>query len=268
MSKPFAVVTGASAGIGLELAKQFASHGFDLLIVSRGQGLDEAARELRALGAEVVTQAADLRSYEEVESLAQVIRAAGRPLDAIAINAGVGAGGAFVPGVAARSTSLEDELALIQLNVASVVHLAKRVLPAMVERGQGRVLFTSSISGTTPVPFEAVYGASKAFVLSFAEAIRNELKDTGVTITTLLPQQTETNFFHRAGEDDTKVGAGPKADPSEVARQGFEALMAGRDKVFGGGASVSLEGRVLNRVLPDSMKAERHARLSRPGSAG
>lgn len=267
MDKPFAVVTGGSAGIGLELARQFASHGFDLLIVSRGQGLDEAAQELRALGAEVATQAADLGRHEGVESVAQAIQDAGRPLDAIAINAGVGVGGAFVPGVAERSTALEDELALIQLNVASVVHLAKRVLPAMVERGQGRVLFTSSISGTTPVPFEAVYGASKAFVLSFAEAIRNELKDTGVTITTLLPQQTETNFFHRAGEDDTKVGAGPKADPSEVARQGFEALMAGRDKVFGSGASVSLEGRVLNRVLPDSMKAERHARLSRPGSA-
>lgn len=267
MHKPFAVVTGGSAGIGLELARQFASHGFDLLIVSRGQGLDEAAQELRALGAEVMPWAADLRSRNGVESVAQAIQDAGRPLDAIAINAGVGAGGAFIPGVAAHSTSLEDELALIQLNVASVVHLAKRVLPAMVERRKGKVLFTSSISGTTPVPFEAVYGASKAFVLSFAEAIRNELKDTGVTITTLLPQQTETNFFHRAGEDDTKVGAGPKADPAEVARQGFEAMMAGRDKVFGGGALVSLEGRVLNRVLPDSMKAERHARLSRPGSA-
>lgn len=267
MSKPFAVVTGGSAGIGRELARQFASHGFDLLIVSRGEGLEEAAEELRALGAGVVTRAADLRSHEGVESVAQAIQDAGRPLDAIAINAGVGAGGAFVPGVAARATTLEDELGLIQLNVASVVHLAKRVLPAMVERGQGKVLFTSSISGTTPVPFEAVYGASKAFVLSFAEAIRNELKDTGVTITILLPQQTETNFFHRAGEDDTKVGASPKADPAEVARQGFEALMAGREKVFGGGASVSLEGRVLNRVLPDSMKAERHARLSRPGSS-
>lgn len=266
--KGFAAVTGASSGIGLELAKQFAGHGFDLLITARGQGLDEAAATLRGLSAEVSTEAADLSTHEGVETLVQAVRRTGRPLDALAINAGIGAGGAFVPGVAERTTALEDELSLIQLNVISVVHLAKRLLPAMVQRGQGRVLFTSSISGTTPVPFEAVYGASKAFVLSFAEAVRNELQDTGVTITTLLPQQTDTEFFHKAGEDDTEVGAGPKADPADVARQGSEALMAGRDKVFGGGLAASFEGHVLNRVLPDSVKAERHARLSKPGSAG
>ncbi|MFC0406854.1 SDR family NAD(P)-dependent oxidoreductase [Roseomonas elaeocarpi] len=263
----FAVVTGASSGIGLELARQFASHGFDLLVTSRGQGLDEAAAMLRDLGAEVTVAPADLSTEEGVEALVRAIQDTGRPLDALAINAGIGAGGAFVPGVADRTTALEDELSLLRLNVVAVVHLAKRLLPAMVQRGEGRVLFTSSISGTTPVPFEAVYGASKAFVLSFAEAIRTELKDSGVTVTTLLPQQTETAFFHKAGEDDTKVGAGPKADPADVACQGFEALMAGRDKVFGGGLAVSFEGRVLNRVLPDSIKAERHARLSEPGSA-
>jgi uncharacterized protein len=263
----FAVVTGASSGIGLELARQFARHGFDLLLVARGQGLDAAAATLRGQGADVHTFSADLSTQEGVEAVVQALQDLGRPLDALAVNAGVGVGGSFVPGVAEHATAWEDELSLMRLNVISVVHLAKRLLPAMVQRGEGRVLFTSSISGTTPIPFEAVYGASKAFVLSFAEAIRKELEGSGVTITVLLPQQTETAFFHKAGEDDTKVGAGPKADPAEVARQGFEALMAGRDKVFGGGLATSFEGRVLNKLLPDDMKAERHARLSKPGTA-
>jgi len=263
----FAVVTGASNGIGLELAKEFARHGFDLLVTARGHGLDEAAASLRELGARVETVAADLSTDDGVDALVRAVEAAGRPVDALALNAGVGVGGAFVPGIAGRTSALEDELALIRLNIVAVVHLAKRLLPAMVQRGQGRVLFTSSISGTTPVPCEAVYGASKAFVLSFAETIRNELKETGVSVTTLLPQQTETNFFHRAVEDDTSIGAGAKADPADVARQGFEALMAGRDRVFGGGLAVTLEGRVLNKILPDGVKAARHAGLSRPGSA-
>src|SRR4051794_6593595 len=206
-NRPFAVVTGASSGIGYELAKQFAQHGFDLLITSAGSGIETAAANLDQFGTSVEPFQADLADYDGVEKLFSAIEATNRPVDAIAINAGVGVSGDF-----ARQTDLKAELNLISLNVTSTVHLAKRVLPDMVSRNQGRVLFTSSIAGTMPAPFEAVYGASKAFVKSFAEAIRNELKDTGVTITTLMPGATETNFFHRAGMDDTKVGASEKDD--------------------------------------------------------
>lgn len=205
--------------------------------------------------------AANLASYEGVETLVEKIEGTGQPVDAIAINAGVGVGGDF-----ARQTDLAEELNLIQLNVVSTVHLAKRVLKNMVARGQGRVLFTASIASIQPAPFEAVYGASKAFILSFSEALRSELKDTGVSVTALMPGATETNFFHRAGMDDTKVGASQKDDPAEVARQGFEALMEGKDRVVAGSLKTKAQG-VMSNLLPDTVKAEQHRKLSEPGSA-
>jgi short-subunit dehydrogenase len=140
----------------------------------------------------------------------------------VAINAGIGVSGNF------RNTDLKAELNLINLNVVSTVHLTKRVLPDMTRRGRGRILLTSSIAGTMPTPFEAVYGASKAFILSFSESIRNEVKDTGVTVTALLPSATNTNFFHCADMENTKIGASEKRDdPADVARDAYEALMAG-----------------------------------------
>jgi uncharacterized protein len=256
---PFAVVTGASSGIGLELAKQFAEHGYDLLITSETDRINSAATELRASGAKVSTVQADLRTFEGVEKLYARIKGEGRPLDAIAINAGVGVGGPFL------ETELQDELDLINLNVVSVVHLAKRVVKDMVSRNEGRVLFTASIVAEMPAPFEAVYGASKAFVLSFAEALRNEVKDTNVVITALQPGATDTNFFQRAGLEDTKVGQGPKSDPATVAKQGFEALMKGKDHVV---SAMAMEKAMLTlgNVTPETMKAEQHRKLSEPGS--
>jgi short-subunit dehydrogenase len=259
--KPLAVVTGASDGIGYELAKQFAENGFDLLVVAEDLGIAEAAQAFEGMGAQVDRVQADLATYDGVEKLYERIQALGRPVDAIAINAGVGVSGDF-----ARQTDLQAEFNLIDLNIKSSVHLAKRVLKDMVERGEGRVLFTSSIAATMPAPFEAVYGASKAFLYSFSEALRNELKDTGVTVTALLPGATETNFFHRAEMDDTKVGAGKKDDPADVARDGFEALMAGKDHVVAG----SLKNKVqvnAGRIIPETVKAEIHRKLSEPGSA-
>jgi len=261
-TKPFAVVTGASNGIGYALATQFAQHGFDLLVAAEDAAIATAAHAFEGLGATVESLRVDLATYDGVEELYGKITASGRPLNAIAINAGGGVGGDFT-----RGTDLQAELKLIDLNVTSSVHLAKRVLPDMVGRGNGRVLFTSSIAATMPAPFEAVYGASKAFVLSFAEALRNELKDTGVSVTALMPGPTDTNFFHRAGMDDTKAGAGKKDDPAEVARQGFEALMAGKDHVVAGSLKSKLSGAA-NEVLPETAKAEAHRRLAEPGSAG
>ena len=261
ITNPLAVVTGASSGIGLELARQFAQHGFDLVLAAEGMDVVVAAQELSGLGTQVHCVQADLATYEGVEHLCAAILSLGRPVDSIAINAGVGVGGDFT-----RQTDLRDELNLINLNITSSVHLAKRVLPGMVARRQGRVLFTSSIAAKMPAPFEAVYGASKAFLLSFSEALRNELKDTGVTVTALLPGPTETNFFHRAGLDDTRVGAQKKDDPAEVARQGFEALMAGDDKVIAGSFSNKVQGAMSN-ILPDTATAQAHRKLSEPGSA-
>jgi short-subunit dehydrogenase len=146
------------------------------------------------------------------------------------------------------------------------VHLTKRVLPDMIGRGRGRVLFTSSIASTMPGSFQAVYNASKAFVQSFAHAIRNELKDTGVTVTSLMPGPTDTNFFDRADMQDTRVGAADKDDPAVVAKHGFDALMRGDDQVVGGSLKNKVQA-VAAKVVPDRMKAEQHRKMAEPGSA-
>jgi len=260
LTRPLAVVTGASNGIGYELAKQFAQNGFDLLVTSTGPSINEAAIAFEKLGAQVETVQADLATYDGVETLYNKIKATGRSVDAIAINAGVGVGGDF-----ARETDLKDELNLINLNVVSSVHLAKRVVKDMVDRHQGRILFSSSIAALMPGPFEAVYAASKAFLHSFSESLRNELKDTGVTVTSLMPGPTDTNFFHRAQMDDTKAGADRKDDPAMVAKQGFEALMAGKDSIVAGSLKTKLQGTV-SKVLPDTVNAEQHRQLTEPGS--
>ncbi|MEG4322096.1 MULTISPECIES: SDR family NAD(P)-dependent oxidoreductase [unclassified Microcoleus] len=254
-------MTGASNGIGYELAKQFARHNFDLLVTATGPSINEAAQAFEKLGAQVETVQADLATYEGVETLYDKIKATGRSVDAIAINAGVGVGGDF-----ARETDLKDELNLIELNVVSSVHLAKRVVKDMVDRGQGRILFTSSIAALMPGTFEAVYAASKAFIQSFSQALRNELKDTGVTVTALMPGPTDTNFFHRAEMDDTNVGADEKDDPAQVAKQGFEALMAGQDQIIAGSLKTKIMGAA-SKILPDTLKAQVHRQLTEPGSA-
>jgi uncharacterized protein len=259
LSRPVAVVTGASSGIGYELAKQFAQNGFDLLVTATGASIDEAAQTLQQMGAKVETVRADLATYEGVETLYRQIKQVG-PVEAIAINAGVGVGGEFI------KTDLDQELNLIELNVASTVHLAKRVASDMVARGTGKILFTSSIVSQMPSPFQAVYAASKAFVHSFAEAIRNELKDTGVTITALMPGATDTNFFDRAGLEDTNVGAGKKDDPAEVAKQGFEALMEGKDSILAASLKTKVQG-TLGGMLPDVVAAEQNRKKNEPGSA-
>jgi short-subunit dehydrogenase len=260
-ARSLAVVTGASSGIGLELAKQFATNDFDLIVAAEDEELRTAEHELRSLGATVQAEQVDLATPEGVERLHRRIVAAGRPVDAVALNAGVGAGGAF-----ATDTELDDELRLIDLNVRSTVHLAKRVVPAMVARGEGRILFTSSIASTMPGSFQAVYNASKSFVQSFALALREELADTGVTVTSLMPGPTETEFFERAGMLDTKVGAGDKDDPADVARDGFEALMDGKERVVSASLATRLQGRG-SRLLPDRLKAKSHRRMAEPGSA-
>ena len=254
-----ALVTGASSGIGRELAKQFAQNGFDLIVAAEDE-LDGAVAELQSLGATVDSVRVDLAAPEGVEELWRRVEETGRPLDAAALNAGVGAGGAFV------DIELEKQLEIVDLNCRSTVHLAHLVLRDMVARDSGRVLFTSSIASTMPGSFQAVYNASKSFDQSLALALRNELKDTEVTITSLMPGPTDTEFFERADMEDTKIGAGDKDDPEDVARLGFEALMDGKERVVAASANTKLQGRA-SRLLPDSAKAEMHRKMAEPGSA-
>jgi short-subunit dehydrogenase len=238
--RQLAVVTGASSGIGFELAKVFAAESFDLIVAAEDEELDAAARELNQIGCGVESVRVDLSRPEGVESLYERMTANGRPTDVLCLNAGIGMGGDF-----ARETDLAQELRIVDLNVRS----------------------TSSIASTMPGAYQAVYNASKSFVQSFAEAIRNELKDTGVTVTALTPGPTDTEFFERAEMEDTKVGAGAKDDPAEVARQGFEALMAGKEKVVAGSLKNKLQTAVAG-VIPDSAKAEMHRKMAEPGSDG
>jgi short-subunit dehydrogenase len=259
--RPLALVTGASSGIGFELARKFAEHGFDLVIAASDGELASTQRDLRAAGAHVDAVRVDLATQEGVEELWRAIDVTGRPLDAAALNAGRGTGGAF-----ATDTRLQDELEIVDLNVRSTVQLAKYVVGAMVRRGEGRILFTSSIASTMPGPFQAVYNASKSFVQSFALALHDELKETGVSVTTLMPGPVDTEFFQRAEMQDTKVGSGSKDDPADVARDGFEALMNGDERVVSHSLSSKAQG-IGSRVLPDSVKAKMHRSMAEPGSA-
>jgi len=260
-NRKFAVITGASSGIGFELAKQCIEHDFDVLVCAEDTAITEAATRLEASAKGNVAQAvrADLATKEGVEELFRAIQSMHRPVDALLLNAGVGVGGPFL------ETELERELRMIALNCNHTVHLAKLVLPLMVQRGQGRVLMTGSVVSTSPNPFQAVYGATKAFVMSFGEALRYELKDSGVTVTVLQPGATETNFFERADLMDTKVGQAEKDDPALVAKNGFEAMMDGKSSVLGGGFKSKVEG-LMNEVLPETMKAAQAGKQTAPGS--
>src|SRR5215213_3579695 len=259
---PLALVTGASSGIGRELAREFAEHGFDLVVAAEDDTIHQTAAELNgADGAHVEAVQVDLRDPEGVQELWRRVTAGGRRLDAAALNAGVGAGGEF-----ADSTRLPDELSIVDLNVRSTVHLAKLVSGQMAHQGSGRILFTSSIASTQPGTYQAVYNASKSFVQSFALALRQELKDSGGSVPSLMPGPVETEFFERADMLDTNVGAGDKDDPADVARQGFEALMNGDERVVSSSLASKAMG-IGSRVAPDSVKAKVHGRMAEPGSA-
>ncbi len=258
--RPFAVVTGASSGIGFELAKVLAEEGFDLLVTADTE-IAAAQRELNQLTASVECTRLDLSREEEVARLYERIQATARPVDVLVLNAGIGAGGDFV-----RENDLRRMLRLIDLNVRSTVHLCKLVAQDMVARDEGRVLFTSSIASTMPGSYQAAYNASKSFVQSFALALRNELKDTGVTVTSLMPGPTETEFFERAEMEDTPIGESGNDDPAEVARQGFDALMAGKGKVVAGSLKNKAQAAAA-KVLPDSDKAEMHRKQAQPATA-
>ncbi len=259
MANGLAIVTGASSGIGLELAKVLAGKGYDLVVASAGDRLTNAAAELRGLGTQVIEVNADLAHKQGIDELWSKVQSTGRTVDVACLNAGVGVGGLFA------ETDLDEELNMVHLNCVGTVHLAKHVVQKMMAQGEGKILFTASIAGEMVAPREAVYAATKAFVLSFAHSLRYELKDTNITVTALQPGPVDTDFFHRAGMDNTQVGQEGKSEsqPSDVAKQGIEALFDGKDHVYAASFKTKIEGMVAN-LVPGDMKGAMHEKMAKP----
>jgi len=256
--RPVAIVTGASSGIGFHLARECAQHGYDLLVAADRAEIHDAADNFRSHGVSVDAIEADLATPDGVDRL--VAASHGREVDALLANAGHGLGHAFL------DQDFDDIRHVIATNVTGTVDLVHRIGRRMRARGSGRILFTGSIAGFMPGTFNAVYNGTKAFVDSFSFALRNELKDSGVTVTVLMPGATDTEFFARADMLDTKIGAGKKADPADVAKVGFKAMLDGDGDVVAGWKN-KLQAAVAN-VTPASVLAQMHRKEAEPGSAG
>jgi short-subunit dehydrogenase len=256
-TRPFAIVTGASTGIGLELAKRCAKEGYDLLIAADEPEIEQAAASLRSDGAKVEAVQADLATTEGVDKL--YTAASGRQVDVLLANAGRGLGHGFLDqdfGKARR---------VIDTNVTGTAYLIHKVGNDMRRRNSGKILITGSIAGFTPGSFQAVYNGTKAFLNSFSFALREELKDTRITVTCLMPGATETEFFRRAEMMDTDIGTTEKDDPVEVARNGFDAMMKGEGDVVSGFKNKVASAAV--NVIPAGVLASRHRKMAEPGSA-
>lgn len=252
MADKFAIITGASSGIGFELSKLALADGYDVL------GAADTPFE-HDLGPGMETLQADLSTLEGVDQL--LARAGGRQVDLLCANAGHGLGHAFL------DQDVADWRHVIDTNITGTVYLLQKTLPAMVARNGGKVLVTGSIAGYIPGSFQAVYNSTKSFIDMFMEALRNELKDAdGVTLTTLMPGPVDTEFFARGEMLDTSVGADPnKSDPADVAKDGWDAVMGGKASIFSGWKN-KVQG-VMANVTPNAVLAERHRKMAEPGSA-
>lgn len=256
-TRPFAIVTGASTGIGLELARRCAKEGYDLLIAADEPAIEQAATSLRGAGAAVEAVQADLATTEGVEKLYAAVR--GRAVDALLANAGRGLGHAFL------DQDFDKVRRVIDTNITGTVYLIHKIGNDMRRRNAGRILITGSIAGFMPGSFQAVYNGTKAFLNSFSFALREELKGTNVTVTCLMPGATETEFFRRAGMMDTKVGTEEKDDAAEVANNGFDAMIKGEGEIVSG-LKNKVQTTVAN-VTPAGVLAGQHRKMAEPGTA-
>jgi uncharacterized protein len=257
LARPLAIVTGASSGIGFELANYCAAGGFDLLIAADEPSIHEAALLIGKNGAKVDALEVDLATFEGVDKLYAAIE--GRPVSALLANAGRGLGRAFL------DQDFSDIRHVIDTNVTGTLYLIHKVGRDMRDRHEGRILITGSIAGFMPGTYQAVYNGTKALLDSFSFALRAELKDSGVTVTCLMPGATETEFFERADLMDTKVGVQKKQAADEVAKLGFDAMMRGEGDVITGWNN-KLRAAISN-LMPNEALAEQHRKLAEPGSA-
>jgi len=255
--RPLAIVTGASSGIGYELAKCCAREGFDLLVAADEPAIQNAAEDFRKLGAAVDAVQADLSTTEGVDAL--YAAAKGRSVDALLANAGRGLGHGFL------DQDWEQARKVVDTNVTGTIYLLQKVGRDMRARKQGRILITGSIAGFLPGTYQAVYNATKSFLDSFSFALRHEVQDQGITVTCLMPGATETEFFERADMMDTKVGTAKKDDAAEVAETGFKAMMKGEGDVVTGWKN-KLQTAIAS-VTPAGILAEMHRAQAEPGSA-
>jgi len=251
-----AVVTGASTGIGLELARCCAQDGFTLVIAADEPQIDRVAVDLRRLGGSVEPVQADLSTTEGVDKLCAAVGE--RPIDALLANAGIGLGKAFLDQDFAKVKHLIDT------NITGTLYLIHRVGNEMLRRNAGRILITGSIAGFTPGSFQAAYNASKAFLDSFSFALREELRDSDITVTCLMPGATDTEFFRRADMMDTKVGTEKKDGAYDVAKAGFDAMLRGDSDIVTG-LKNKIQTTVAN-VTPNEMLAKQHRKMAEPGT--
>jgi hypothetical protein len=252
--KKYALITGGTSGIGLELAKLFAQDQYNLVIVSRRAG-EETSGALSGFGVEVINISCDLSKREEVFNLCKDIESRGIQIDVLVNDAGQGQYGEF------KDTDIRRELEIIDLNVGATVILTKHFLKEMVSRNEGKVLNLASVASKTPGPWQSIYHATKAFILSFSEAVRAELQDTNITITALMPGVTDTDFFNKADMLNSKAVQDKEAmaDPADVAKDGYDALMAGEDKVISGFKNkmqVSMGNLTPDRTIAAQVKSQ------------
>lgn len=252
-----AIVTGASTGIGFELAHIAAREGYDLLVVADEPLIDAAAGDFERYGTQVTSIEADLATFEGNDRL--LAAANGRPIDILIANAGRGLGRAFI------DQQVSDWERVINTNVTGTTYLLQKVAQQMAQRDEGKVLITGSIAGLMPGSYQAVYNATKAYLDSFSYALREELRDTKITVTVLMPGATETEFFERADMLDTKIGTSEKADPAKVARDGWDAMMSGAGHIVSGWDN-KLRAAI-SHITPDSMLAKMHTGMAEPGTA-
>lgn len=254
----FVLITGASSGLGFELAKLFAKDGYDVAMSGSSDRIFESVKLIEQLGVEAYPYKADASTFDGVEGYWNFVEEKNRKIDAAVLNVGISLGGAFL------ENKLEDELRLIDINISGTVHMAKRVAHHMAKNKSGDILLVSSLSATLPTPYETVYGPSKAFGFMFAEALREELKTKNINVTAMLPGATNTEFHHNAGMDNTFFGDEKnKNDKTIVATQGYEALKNKLDHVICGDEKTKQEAKE-NRTTPEAVKAARHAQKAKP----